>query len=143
MSTEIAVAVVEWKGRFLVGVRDMDAELGGYDEFPGGKVTLEETPAQAAERECLEETGVDVEALELFVPVIEHTYAHGDLRLHFFRCRPTPRSDALPKPPFRWVDREELSRLRFPEANQTLLDVLIKPDTSPTRKRGGMDVKFK
>ncbi len=125
MSTEIAVAVVEWKGRFLVGVRDMDAELGGYDEFPGGKVKLGETPAQAAVRECVEETGVEVEALELFVPVVEHTYVHGALRLHFLRCRPTQPSDAPPKPPFRWADREELSRLRFPEANRLVVETLL------------------
>jgi mutator protein MutT len=55
---EIAVAVVEHQGRFLIGKRPDDAALGGYWEFPGGKVEQGESPADAAIRECLEETGV-------------------------------------------------------------------------------------
>lgn len=129
MPAEIAIAIVEFKGRFLVGVRDSQSVLSGYDEFPGGKVKPGESPSQAAERECFEETGVKIEAQQLLTPVVEHTYEHGALRLHFLRCRPTPPSEAMPKPPFRWVDREVLARLRFPEANRLAVDSLL--ESSP------------
>ncbi|MDZ4781410.1 MAG: NUDIX domain-containing protein [Planctomycetia bacterium] len=122
---DIAVAVVECNDRYLVGIRDERAVLAGHDEFPGGKVKTGETPAETARRECLEETGLSIEVEDLIVPVVEHTYAHGQLRLHFFSARVSNETDATPKPPFRWVDASELSQLRFPEANQVVIETLL------------------
>lgn len=127
MPTDIAIAVVEFNHRYLVGLRDARTVLAGYDEFPGGKVKPGETPAESARRECLEESGVSIEVEELIVPVVEHAYAHGELRLHFFRGRVSNETDATPKPPFRWVDAKELSQLRFPEANQVVIEALLSP----------------
>lgn len=123
MATEIAIAVVEWDGRYLVGVRGDDVVLAGYNEFPGGKVKAGETPERAAERECLEETGIAVEALALVLPVVEHRYEHDTVRLHFYRCQPREITTA-PRPPYRWVEARELTQLRFPEANRGLIEIL-------------------
>lgn len=123
MPTEIAIAVVTQNGAYLVGLRDAASALAGYDEFPGGKINPGESPAQAAERECLEETSVAVKAQELIVPIVEHRYAHGELRLHFFRCRPV-NDPTEPRAPFRWIDAGALKSLRFPEANRTLIETL-------------------
>jgi mutator protein MutT len=123
MPTEIAIAVVAHHGRYLIGARDATSPLAGYDEFPGGKIYSGESPAHAAERECLEETNIAVTAQFLIVPVIEHQYAHGDVRLHFFQCQPIDGTHE-PRVPFRWVDRSELPTLRFPEANRTLIETL-------------------
>jgi len=126
----IAVAVVEYEGRFLVGVRPPGRPLAGLSEFPGGKVLFGETAADAAARECREETGLIVAVGEPY-SVVEHDYPHGRLVLHFFRCTlagETGSSDAAhakPLPPFRWVGREELARLDFPEANRALLANLV------------------
>ena len=46
--TEIAVAVVELDGKFLIGLRPEGIPLAGLWEFPGGKVELDESPAEAA-----------------------------------------------------------------------------------------------
>lgn len=55
----------------------------GKWEPPGGFVDPDETPAQAAERETLEETGLIVRAVRLIGLVggklIEHQYPNGDL----------------------------------------------------------------
>ncbi|MDP6469251.1 MAG: NUDIX domain-containing protein, partial [Pirellulaceae bacterium] len=64
--TLIAIAVVEHNGRFLVGMRPVETVLAGFSEFPGGKVEPNEVPAQAAVRECLEETGLEVEVSGAF-----------------------------------------------------------------------------
>jgi len=117
--TEIAVAVVEHQGRYLVGRRDQRAELGGLWEFPGGKVQPGESPAEAARRECREETGLDVDVGELRHDV-EHRYPHDRLRLHFFSCRPLDEHPA-PRPPFCWVAAEQLAALEFPAANAELV----------------------
>ena len=117
------MAVVEHGGQFLVGLRPAGKPLAGLSEFPGGKVHSGETPAEAAERECREETGLNIVVGDPY-PIVEHDYPHGRLTLHFFRCAAEPIGDAIPNQPFRWVGREELARLGFPEANRALLEAL-------------------
>ena len=117
----IAIAVVECDDRFLVGMRP-DGPLAGYWEFPGGKVRLGETPADAAVRECLEETGVRI-SLGPLLARIQHAYDHGLLELHFYAAAPED-ARSIPRPPFRWVSRAELATLRFPPANAAVLSQL-------------------
>jgi len=134
-SQQIAVAVVEHDGKFLVGLRPAGKPLAGFSEFPGGKVLAGETPAVAAARECREETGLSVVVGDAY-PLVEHDYPHGRLTLHFFRCTlADPAGNATPNEPFRWVRREELAGLQFPEANRSLLAELVgqafQPDGIP------------
>lgn len=118
--TEIAVAVVERDGRFLVGQRPANVALGGLHEFPGGKVEPGETPADAAVRECLEEAGVSIEVVGRY-PAKVHAYAHDHVRLHFFACRLIDDEARDPLAPFRWVSADKLSCLEFPAANASLI----------------------
>jgi mutator protein MutT len=90
-------------------------------EFPGGKCEPGETPAECALRECREETGLDVEAVATLDDIL-WTYPHGTVHLHFLRCRPAaPFDGSVWRPPFRWVDADELAALDFPAANQAVL----------------------
>jgi len=116
---EIAVAVVEDKGRFLIGVRDEGVPLAGCWEFPGGKVRPRETPRQAAVRECLEETGLLVRITGIYPPA-DHDYEHARVRLHFFACVGVKQQRPLPDR-FRWVAAGELGQFAFPPANAELL----------------------
>jgi len=120
----IGVAIVESRGEFLVGRRGPEGPLAGYDEFPGGKCRDGETAAQCAVRECGEETGLTVAAVELLLSR-KFTYDHGTLDLHFWRCRLTDTAAKnVPSGGFRWVPASALARLRFPEANAPLLELL-------------------
>ena len=126
--TDIAVAVVHRDGRFLIGLRAEGAALGGCWEFPGGKVKPQETPAAAAVRECLEETGLLVR-VEGDYPPAEHDYEHARVRLHFFACACVDQTSDLPAR-FRWVTAAELSRHDFPPANAALLSRLTAGKTA-------------
>jgi mutator protein MutT len=122
----IAIAVVEHRGLFLVGQRPEGVPLAGMAEFPGGKLLPGESPEQAAVRECLEESQLAVEVVERF-PDVVHDYPHGQVHLHFLRCRlPVAETSLLPRPapPFCWVPREDLAKLNFPEANRALVATL-------------------
>jgi 8-oxo-dGTP diphosphatase len=122
MPTPIAIAVVEQNGRFLIGQRDATDSLAGLWEFPGGKVEVGETPEQAAVRECREETGLTIVVVKLLERLI-YKYAHGDVELHFFVCRPSM-PDETPHARFRWVQRAELLQHEFPAANAGLVNQL-------------------
>jgi len=120
----IGIAVVESDGRFLVGLRGSEGPLAGYDEFPGGKCRADETPTACAVRECCEETGLAVEAVELLLRR-EFAYKHATVDLHFWRCRPVDAAGMdAPQHGFRWVTADELATLEFPEANAPLLELL-------------------
>ncbi len=125
MPTQIAIAVVEHAERFLIGKRPAGVPLAGLWEFPGGKIQPGETPEQAAERECGEETGLQV-VIGAAYPSVVHQYDHDRLRLHFFSATPVD-PEQTPLPPFRWVARGELGEYEFPSANQALVKHLLAP----------------
>lgn len=123
--TRIGIAVVEFDGRYLVGVRSPERPLAGCAEFPGGKCRPAESPADCARRECLEETGLQVTAERL---LLRRTfeYSHGAVDLHFWLCRPVrAESVADEHREFRWVAGGALASLTFPEANAPLIDMLV------------------
>lgn len=123
MLRQIAVAVVVCEGMVLVGRRPDDAaDAAGCAEFPGGKVEAGETPAAAAARECLEETGVAVRVLERTVRV-ESPAARPTLCVWFHWAVPLDPA-VEPRPPFAWVPIAELSQHVFPAANAEPLTIL-------------------
>lgn len=119
----IAIAVVEYKGKFLIGQRPEGVALAGLWEFPGGKVEAGESPGQAAARECLEETGLEVEVGSAY-PEVVHQYDHARVQLAFFACQPKDPCQQ-PHPRFVWTPAAELANYEFPAANSALIAFLI------------------
>jgi 8-oxo-dGTP diphosphatase len=130
----IAVAVVEHQGKFLIGRRPEQAALAGKWEFPGGKIEPGETPQAAAVRECLEETGLEVEVVGEYPPHIER-YEHATVHLRFFACRPSDPSQP-PREPFQWTARRDLRDREFPSGNLELLKILLSGDAAGERQQG-------
>lgn len=130
MSTErtvpqIGIAVVEYRGRYLVGLRGPDGPLAGFAEFPGGKCLPKESPGLAACRECHEETGLQVKTVDLLMRRT-FVYPHGPVDLHFWLCRPADREQVADSHQgFRWIPGVELDSLKFPEANLPLIEELV------------------
>lgn len=117
----IAIAVVEHEGKYLLQQRTSAQVLAGKWEFPGGKIEPGESPAEAAVRETLEETGLAVRAERTLLEV-RHAYEHATVQLHFIRCvlaASSPQREGT-----RWVTAAELSDYDFPAANLPLLKML-------------------
>jgi 8-oxo-dGTP diphosphatase len=128
---KIGIAIVEFAGRYLVGRRQAGQDLAGLAEFPGGKCEVGESPESCAVRECLEETGVAVTP-ERLLELVQHDYAHASVELHFWLCRADGDSDETPQSlpvlanGFQWKSVVELQELTFPEANASILAMLVK-----------------
>ena len=120
---QIAVAVVLQSGCVLAGIRsDTAAECPGAYEFPGGKVEPHENPNQATARECLEETGIEIDV----GPIIDRSFFEnetGFTEILFFSGSVRQHSFALP--PFFWLPIDALRWELFPAANRRVLDVLL------------------
>ncbi len=105
-------AVIVYQDRVLL-VRRANEPLKGQWTLPGGMLELGETLAQGVAREVREETGLEVEAVEL-VEVLDRIHREaGRVRFHYviadYLCRVTggelrAASDAGA---VRWVERAE------------------------------------
>jgi mutator protein MutT len=124
---EIALAVVRHGDRVLIGQRPPGVPLAGYWEFPGGKVLADESPEEAAARECREETGLEIR-VGVLLSLVEHEYPHGRVRLHFFAAEPLQAS-RTPTAPFGWIPIAELASYRFPPANADVVARMRVPRT--------------
>ena len=82
--TEVAAAVIERPGEFLLAQRPDGKPYPGYWEFPGGKIEPGEDARAALARELHEELGIVVREATPWITRM-YTYTHATVRLHFFR----------------------------------------------------------
>jgi 8-oxo-dGTP diphosphatase len=118
---------------FLIRRRPAGTVYAGYWEFPGGKCDPGERPAEATARECLEETGLRVIVGSLRRTLI-HRYPHGLVELSFYDCTPEdPDAESPAESGFRWVPVDRLATLRFPEANEIIVEELTREGEARNR----------
>jgi mutator protein MutT len=123
---EIALALVEHQGRWLVSRRAPGRVYAGLWEFPGGKIEPGESPAEAAVRETREEAGLTVEPTGSLAEVAA-SHNQQTVRLILVRCRVAAGEPAVVSPAItavRWVTRDELASLPMPPANAAIIDRL-------------------
>ena len=81
--TEVAVGVLlQPDGNFLLTSRPAGKVYAGYWEFPGGKLELGESVAQALRRELHEELGIEAQQIQLWKSELVD-YPHALVRLNF------------------------------------------------------------
>lgn len=119
----VVAAVIEREGHFLLTLRPEGTHLAGHWEFPGGKCLPHETHAEALRRELFEELDIVGDVRDCIYRVT-HQYADRIVELHFYACD----FEGDPKPmlgqQLRWVGREQLRTLAFPEADAALIERL-------------------
>ena len=70
-------------GRILIAERLGDTAFAGFWEFPGGKIAVDETAAEALRRELAEELGIEVLAYANFMQ-LDHEYPDRRVSIDFF-----------------------------------------------------------
>jgi mutator protein MutT len=119
-AVDVAAAVIERDGRYLITRRLEGTHLAGLWEFPGGKILPGEKPEDALRRELKEELGVEAAVGEL-IQTVDWTYPEKSVRLLFFRCALAGEPTPLEGQEMRWVAGGDLPSYSFPEADATLI----------------------
>jgi len=124
----VAAAVLDVRGRVLLGQRPEGKHLAGLWEFPGGKIEKGETPEQALQRELKEEIGIKVQR-EKLIPVsfVSHSYEKFHLFMPLYFC-PSYEGEvrACEGQKLQWVELEKLRDYPMPPADRPLIDMLQK-----------------
>ena len=124
-SKKIGVAVIrDDRDLILIDRRLAKGLLGGFWEFPGGKIEGNETVQECIKREVLEEIGIEI-AVDSHLITIDHTYSHFRVNLQVYNCRYlSGQARAIECEEIRWVTIEELDNYTFPAANQEIIRAL-------------------
>lgn len=127
-SIQVAAAVIQRDGRYLITQRSAHTHLAGYWEFPGGKQEEGESLEACLVREVREELNVEVSEITPFI-VIHHDYPDKSVDLHFFLCTLVKGElKALGCADFRWVHPEEFANFSFPPADEPVVTQLQERD---------------
>ena len=115
MVIKVVVAVIfDELQRVLITRRGWDTTHGGFWEFPGGKLELNEAPVVGLLREIHEELGIEVLSSE-YLGSIQHDYDERSVELLVYRVPsfagvPICRESQLD---LRWVPLDELNQYQF------------------------------
>ncbi len=121
---DVVAGVICFEGRFLITQRLADDTLGGYWEFPGGKVEPGEELRAALRRELQEELGIDTE-IGAQIHHVVHAYPDRDVRLYFFEASIlSGQPQKLEVADFNWITAAQFTDYQFPEADLPLLNQL-------------------
>lgn len=81
----VVCGIIQKERRYFIARRKPEKSLGGYWEFPGGKLEDGEDSVRALQRELLEELGMEVQNLN-YLDTHQYEYEHFIIELIAFRC---------------------------------------------------------
>lgn len=82
---EVCAAIIQHQDKILITLRPEDKKLGGYWEFPGGKIETGESPQFALVRELREELDIEI-AVGSLLKTISHCYEWGHVLIRAYLC---------------------------------------------------------
>lgn len=116
----VAAVLKNAQNQILIVQRPLNKELGGYWEFPGGKVETGEEPEAALQRELKEELNIDFSIKDL-EPLISFTHQlpHKNITFSFYVLKKWQGQITLleNQPDFLWTEPNQLNQFQMPEPN--------------------------
>ncbi len=82
---KVSAAVIEHQNKVLITLRPRDKKLGGFWEFPGGKLEVGETPQEALKREIIEELDIKI-TVGALLETVHHRYDWGEVTIFAYLC---------------------------------------------------------
>ena len=120
----VAAALYDRDGRLLIAERPAGKHMAGRWEFPGGKVNVGESEADALTRELREELGIEVASSHPFMR-LAHSYADRDVELSMWIVeRFAGEPQGLDGQRLKWVQPARLSDEDILEADRPFVEAL-------------------
>ena len=121
---EVVAGIIYKDDKFLIAQRSLKKAQGGYWEFPGGKVEVNETNQEALKREIKEEFNADIDVKE-FVGEIIHHYPEKDIKLSFYKADLIgDKLELLEHEDYKWISKEEKMKFQFAGADEKIFDLI-------------------
>lgn len=124
---DVAAAVIENReGRILIARRKPEISLGGYWEFPGGRIEKDESPSDCLIRELREEMDMQIETGDILAETV-HDYGNGKV-VHLIAVRAILIGGRLRlhyHDDIRWVTLSEIQDYFFAPADESIVETLV------------------
>jgi 8-oxo-dGTP diphosphatase len=122
---KVTAAIIFKNNYVLLTRRSIDQSLGGYWEFPGGKMENNETPQECLERELSEELGVGATAGKIICESV-YEYDHGVIKLLAIETKIESENFFLSvHDKIEWVQLEDLMNYKLAPADIPIAKTII------------------
>ena len=119
---DVAAAIIENDGKFLIAKRKKGKHLEGKWEFPGGKIEHKETPQACLLRELKEEFGIIAKIGDF---VAESVFRYEDRKIRLLGYKATYISGEFQlnaHEEVKWISIDEFDTYDFAEADLPLIE---------------------
>ncbi|MCT4605659.1 MAG: 8-oxo-dGTP diphosphatase MutT [Marinisporobacter sp.] len=117
MINVVAGILINENNEILIAKRKKGKHLGGYWEFPGGKIEAGETPEESLIRELKEEMDITIKVKDYFGENI-YKYERGTIKLIAYLCEMIEGKIILADhSEYKWVKKENLNQYKMAPAD--------------------------
>ena len=123
MKITVTAGIIQHDGKILIAQRKKSKSLGGYWEFPGGKIEPGETCSACLAREIKEEFDISIDVGD-FLMETDYAYDFGDLKMYVYRALWNGQGDIhiCDHEAYRWVRLDELKNFNFAPADVPVVE---------------------
>ena len=122
----VVAAAIERDGKIFCAQRPEGKSLGGFWEFPGGKLEAGESPEQALIREIQEELNSEIEIIS-FVNEASYDYDFGTVVMKTFHAKLlSGKLELLEHQNSTWLAPHELKSLNWAPVDRPAVELLTK-----------------
>ena len=120
----VVAAAIEKDGKFFCAQRPEGKSLGGFWEFPGGKLENGESPEQALIREIKEELNSDIEILA-YINEASYDYDFGTVNMKTYHAKLISGNlELLEHQNSTWLLPTQLPTLNWAPVDRTAVELL-------------------
>jgi len=122
---DVAAAIIEKEGKFLIAKRKKGKPLENKWEFPGGKIELGETAEKCLKRELEEEFGIITEIKNF---VAESIFDYGEKRIRllgYYTEYISGEFQLNAHDEIRWIPSDEFNNFDFADADILLIKKIL------------------